>query len=117
MTKSNLFTKAHSIAKTLEGDYRARFSYALTVAWKELKNESKKELTKEEIVAIMENQDAKTRVWEKYGKSRIYVDGFHYSKSFYIDMNSKEIVCNRAGTWSTAENMAAELVNQGFKIA
>ena len=32
MTNSQLFINAHAIAKTLEGDYKARFSYALTVA-------------------------------------------------------------------------------------
>jgi len=37
MTKSNLFKRAHEIARSLEGDYTARFSYGLTVAWKEVK--------------------------------------------------------------------------------
>ena len=35
--------RAHQIAKTLEGDYRARMSMALRQAWQEAKKEAKKE--------------------------------------------------------------------------
>ena len=41
MNKSQLFSKAHKIAKTVEGDYRARFAYGLTQAWKEFKGADK----------------------------------------------------------------------------
>jgi len=34
--KRNLMKRAHQIAKTLEGDYRARMSLALRQAWKEV---------------------------------------------------------------------------------
>lgn len=36
--------RAHQIAKTLEGDYRARMSIALRQAWQEAKKEAKKEV-------------------------------------------------------------------------
>src|SRR5690606_8442567 len=39
--KRNVMKKAHQIAKTLEGDYRARMSLALRQAWKEAKNMNK----------------------------------------------------------------------------
>lgn len=39
MNKSLLMKKAHKIAKTLEGDYRARLSLALTQAWEEMRGE------------------------------------------------------------------------------
>ena len=35
--KRNVMKRAHQIAKTLEGDYRARMSLALRQAWKEVK--------------------------------------------------------------------------------
>ena len=35
--KRNVMKRAHQIAKTLEGDYRARMSIALRQAWKEVK--------------------------------------------------------------------------------
>lgn len=34
---SNLFTRAHEIARTLEGDYVARISYSLRCVWSEVK--------------------------------------------------------------------------------
>jgi len=40
--KRNVMKKAHQIAKTLEGDYRARMSLALRQAWKEEKRVEKK---------------------------------------------------------------------------
>jgi hypothetical protein len=41
MTKSNLFKKAHKIARTLEGDYSARLALALRQVWSEIKGGSK----------------------------------------------------------------------------
>ena len=35
--KRNIMKRAHEIARSLEGDYRARMSIALRQAWKEVK--------------------------------------------------------------------------------
>lgn len=40
MTQSQIFTEAHKIAKTLEGNYSARMSYALKSVYSSLKTES-----------------------------------------------------------------------------
>ena len=44
--KRNVMKRAHQIAKTLEGDYRARMSLALRQAWQAWKEERKVELVK-----------------------------------------------------------------------
>lgn len=35
MTRSDIMRKAHAIARTLSGDYRARLSWALREAWRQ----------------------------------------------------------------------------------
>jgi|GEM_PF-6716611 len=45
---SRLMRKAHKLAKTFEGNYRARMSLALKLAWKEEKEE--KEMNKKPII-------------------------------------------------------------------
>ena len=47
--KRNLMKRAHEIARSLEGDYRARMSLALRQAWKEEKG---MEITLENIIKI-----------------------------------------------------------------
>lgn len=49
---SKIMTRAHQIAKTLEGDYAARLSLALKLAWKEAKSTKK-------VVIVKETEKAK----------------------------------------------------------
>lgn len=48
-----IMTRAHQIAKTLEGDYSARLSMALKLAWKEVKKVVKAVVVKESAKAKM----------------------------------------------------------------
>ena len=54
MSKSNLFKKAHAIAKTLIGDYSARLSMALKLVWVEVKNPKKESNMDEKLVKAFE---------------------------------------------------------------
>lgn len=48
--KKEVMKKAHQIAKTLEGDYKARMAFSLRQAWKEMKMEMEiKNMTLEEL--------------------------------------------------------------------
>ena len=67
MTKSEIFTKAHAIArKTVStvGDYIIAFRLALKSVYTSMEN------TEQKLV------DAGLYVWENYGKKRIYINGF-----------------------------------------
>lgn len=55
-----IMVRAHEIARTLKGDYHARMSYGLRMAWMERK-----------LVA------AGGRLWEKHGYRRIYFNRLH----------------------------------------
>ncbi len=48
-----IMKRAHEIAKTLEGDYRAKMSLALKLAWKESKTTKKVVIVKETSKAKM----------------------------------------------------------------
>ena len=72
--RSLLFRKAHTLAKTLTGDYKARFSYSLKIVYKEYN--SKKSLvcsSKKETIKMMTNV--------KKENGNIYVESY-YDSSF-----------------------------------
>jgi hypothetical protein len=56
--KRNVMKKAHQIAKTLEGDYRARMSIALRQAWRE-----EKKVEKKVIVIKVNHQPSGGKEW------------------------------------------------------
>ena len=61
-----IMTRAHQIAKTLEGNYQARLSLALRMAWKEAKAVDK-------VVVVKETAKAKMitlTVWDSKGYDR-----------------------------------------------
>ena len=71
-TKAQIFTEAHKLAKTFEGDYIACFVLALEM----VRKEGKKQLSIYELAEQIES-----RLWEKYGKTRIYLDyGYNTKK-------------------------------------
>ncbi len=89
MTKSELFRKAHEIARTFTGDYRARFALALklireeagkmTITARELNEKFKVDLTKwgKEIKEIMEDMDCNE--WDATVEAS---EGFKFKKDF-----------------------------------
>lgn len=110
MTNSERFIKAHkntreAVKENSNLNYRVQFGFELSSLY------SNKEITKEEIIKELQNKDLNARLWENYGKSRIYVDGFHYSKSFYIDLVGKKVICNRPGAVSSAQNILNGIID------
>lgn len=117
MNKSNLMSKAHSIAKTLIGDYAARLSLALKMVWAEIKNcvkvlsnralEIKKELgVTEEEAELLEKVEKKYQeeyardskinfsLWEKASFRRVYISCPWRAKNAnakgnYYDLNER----------------------------
>lgn len=70
--RSLLFRKAHVLARKLNGDYKARFSYSLKIVYKEYKKSKVCSFKKETI-------KMKTTVTKENGK--IYVESY-YDSSF-----------------------------------
>jgi len=58
----------------------------------------------------------KVTIWEKYGKQRIYVDGFHSDKSFYYDVIENNVVPSRQGASSDAINIFKIANIESYKI-
>jgi len=83
MTKSEMFKKAHQIAKTFTGDYRARFVMALAL----VRN------TPVEIKKPVEI--SRIKMWENYGKKRVYFTV--ESKDFYYDVLNAEFAASKKG--------------------
>lgn len=91
-TKSEKFKKAHQIARTLEGDYRARFSFALKVVYgsEKLKEDHpmKERLismgVSEEVISQLSLIPCEGILWSNYGKVRLYFER-HGSKG-YLDL-------------------------------
>lgn len=63
-----IMTRAHKIARTLEGDYAARMSFALRQVWAEVRNDGK--AMEQRLVEIGGN------LWERHGHRRVY---FNYN--------------------------------------
>lgn len=80
--KSNLFKKAHEMAKALKAetgmDYRTCFSISLKKAWTMMKAN---ETIESKLVSMG------FKVWEKYGKRRIYVNIEDFTKVTDFSLN------------------------------
>lgn len=50
------------------------------------------------------------KIWENHGYTRVYVDGFHYEKKFYIDCDKKEIVPSLNGAQTAAIEIMKNIV-------
>ena len=117
MTKSEMFVKAHTLTRETkklfpEVNYSLQFGLHLSQIMKGGKNMD----TKTELLKYFSEQNLKANLWEKNGKSRIYVQGFHYSKTFYVDLTNNTIKCNRPGAVSTARAIMEDFPVE-FKIA
>jgi hypothetical protein len=112
MTKSELFKKAHKNTKEMKKEYKEiNYRFQFGIELKELYKTKKEKLSKHEIIELLRKQGLNAKLWEKYGKCRIYVDGFHYSKSFYIDIIEKKVVANRPGAVSTTKGLLNGIIN------
>lgn len=92
--KKEVMTKAVRMAKKMQGDWIARMKMALKMAWAIIKKQATIEV-KRPIEMIKEKLEEKLarptmgtdlsglelNIWEKYGKSRIYVNGIN--KGFF----------------------------------
>lgn len=81
-----VMVRAHEIARDLEGDYRARLKIALTIAWREYKEEENKltwnklEKQLEKIVAEKGYTDYYVNNWSKGEHDRSYIELRWYRK-------------------------------------
>lgn len=72
--RSLLFRKAHALAKTLTGDYKARFSYSLKIVYKEYNS-------KKSSVCSFKKETIKMMTSMKKENGKIYVESY-YDSSF-----------------------------------
>lgn len=124
MTKAQIMKRAHEIARTLEGNYRARMSIALRQAWAEsrkpatLEDEAMARL--EAIVAASAScydYEIRFNLWENYGKSRTYIKVIEKSQNIkaskhyatydfgYIDNIKNEYIPSKANDWRKPFNL------------
>ena len=104
-----IMKRAHEIAKELEGDYMARMSIALRTAWAEAKAPAKKAFKGSATVSYQVSAnvsiDVNFKLWENYGKRRIYFEApttrAQSAIKGYIDLSndnqiiiSNQRVCN-----------------------
>ncbi len=104
----NIMKRAHEIARTLDGHYQARMSFALRQAWKESKEESK-EVSVDEIIEACKKSFSSVNVWEKYGKKRIYCESRR--GKLWIGLAAEKGFCNisRPGMTSELEEITESL--------
>lgn len=101
MTKRELFKKAHEIARTFTGDYRARFALALKLI-REGAGKMEEKLEQPESVS-------RIRVWEKYGKKRVYFTAVARgtdTKDYYFDCSDRKIYPVKAFGYNRVSNEA-----------
>lgn len=65
-----IMKRAHEIAKELEGDYMARMSIALRMAWAEFRTETEKTEMGWKVETLIKMGASR---WQKYGKDRVYL--------------------------------------------
>jgi len=92
MTKAQIMKRAHEIARTLEGDYRAKMSIALCQAWTEAKITTK--TTFNGFAKMVQpsrehyEDDCKYlffKLWEKKGYRRVYINDYKRRTLGYIE--------------------------------
>lgn len=96
----NVMKRAWEIYRTLSGQHVAKLVMALRMAWKEVKGMAKETFKK--TAKIMRSAWGSTsdecnfttfKLWENYGKKRIYVADYKGRNLAYIDCkNNNEIV-------------------------
>lgn len=110
MTKAQIMKRAHEIARTLEGDYMARMSIALRMAWVEAKAPAKKAFTG--FAKLVQPSRANGndeccylyfKGWQRYGKSRVYINDYKGRTLGYIE-NGTTAISNKQGLSTTDIN-------------
>lgn len=98
-----IMKRAHEIAKTLEGAYMARMSIALRQAWAEAKAPAKQQFTG--FAKMLQPSRANNtdeccylyfKGWQRYGKSRVYVNDYKGRTLGYIE-NGTAAISNKQG--------------------
>lgn len=94
----NIMKRAWEIYRTLVGNHIAKLSQALKMAWKEVKKVVFNGFAK---VAKTENTYGECcfltfKAWEKYGKSRIYINDYKGRTLGYIE-NAEVIIKDNQG--------------------
>jgi hypothetical protein len=111
MTNSERFVQAHkntrkAVKENSNLNYRVQFGLELSALYS-LNNKSEEEI----IIEKLQAKGLQANLWEKHSMKRIYVQGFHYSKSFYIDLVEKKVVCNRPGACSDANEILDGIID------
>jgi hypothetical protein len=107
MTKAQIMKRAHEIAKTLEGDYMARMSIALRQAWTEAKAATKATVKTQFSGFAKLAQPSRAdgndeccylyfKGWQRYGKSRVYINDYKGRTLGYIE-NGAAAITNKQG--------------------
>ena len=100
----NVMQRAHEIAREkLEGDYMARMSLALKMAWAEVKREiviRRLEEALKEHEGGRFNHSYELNRWTKYGHDRLYINrtnGRNSKSKGYIDLKEMTLGTFKAG--------------------
>lgn len=101
--RAQVMRRAWEIYRTLVGNRIAKLSAALKRAWAEIKGAAKKAFEGFAKIAKMEDAQADNechflyfKKWEKYGKSRIYINDYKKRTLGYLE-NGVVTINNRQG--------------------
>jgi len=124
--KKQVMAKAVAMARKMEGDWIARMALALKAAWAIVRKSVKRPI--EVIKQKLENSFNKPtlgtdlshltfNIWEKYGKSRIYVNGTNVNGYFDFDQDGNIqkwfFDCGYDFSMKNELNATAELMKMG----
>lgn len=110
----NIMKRAWEIYRTLTGDRLAKLSQALKMAWAEIKNVVKEKFNRYATIAKSAHgtnyDDGSTvtnfKLWENYGKKRVYVTNYKGRTLAYIDCDNN----NNIVTISDNETVCAAVI-------
>ena len=69
-----------------------------------------------EMIEKLQAIGLKANRWQKNGNDRIYVEGFHHDKTFYIDLVKKQAKANRPGAISDMKDILEKANINGFEL-
>lgn len=110
----NVMKRAWEIYRTLTGDRLAKLSMALKMAWAEVKKVVKEKFNRYATIAKSAHgtnyDDGSTvtnfKLWENYGKKRVYVTNYKGRTLAYIDCDNN----NNIVTISDNETVCAAVI-------
>jgi len=117
-----IMKRAWEIYRTLTGDHRAKISMALRQAWAEAKNAAKNAAKKafNGFAKVARTDDPygeccyfAFKLWEKYGKKRIYINDYKRRTIGYIE-NGEFVLKDRQGNFQEEIDFALNAFRSSY---